>query len=82
MNRLSPGRGRERSHQFLVSHGTAVNMKDVSLRTKRGISSVPRLSWNSCKHERVEKRQERTHQFLGSHRKAANMKELTLRKGK
>jgi hypothetical protein len=51
---------------------------------EREISPVPGLSWNSCKHERVDSqdRQEGSHQFPGSHGTAANMKELSLRNGK
>jgi hypothetical protein len=74
----------ERSHQFLGSHGTAANIKEVSLRRgKRDLTS----SWalmEQLQNERVDSkdRQERSHQFLGSHGTAANMKELRLRNGK
>ncbi len=37
----------ERSHQFLVSHGTAENEQDESREREREISPVPGLSWNS-----------------------------------
>jgi hypothetical protein len=44
MNRLSPGRGRERSPQFLDSHGTAENEQAESREREREISPVPGLS--------------------------------------
>ncbi len=69
MNRLSPGRGRERSNQFLGSHGTAENEQVKSREREREISPVPGLSWNSWNMNRLRpgRGRERSPQFLGSH---------------
>jgi hypothetical protein len=60
------------------------NEQAESKERERDISSVPGLSWNSWKMNRLSPRRGReiSHQFLGSHGTAANMKEVSLRRGK